>query len=365
MSKKIIVTFFILVCIIFITGCSDSNPDGAPDNGNSGNDLVDDSDDDDVNPPDSRWLYTQDNHIYKSDGTVFMARGANLQDTRGCNACAYSEPDVDEVKRRIDALVDDWNADFIRLTLESYAEANYRNHYLGVLDDEAYLDDIIEIIDYIGTKQNVYVLLSLWIDPTFNDMGWPTANTIEVWEKIAETFADTPHVMFGLVNEPEFNYNGNQDADVWQAMNNAVAAIRRIEDDLNGNHHLITVQGTGGWSRFIEYYVDHPITAGGGVNIAYETHVYNPQGDFEALFINPSNDIPVIIGEFGPAYMDEADCQVLMDRADALSVPYLAWTFHQRCPPNLIVDYSNGGCGVDMAIEPTSWGTLVKNHLSE
>ncbi len=367
MLKKRIVTLFVLtLLVIFCHGCNNSGRNTTPGNDSSENDIVDEPGDNEDIPPESTWLYTSGNHIYKSDGTVFMGRGANLQDSRGCNACAYNEPNVDEVKRRIDVLVDTWKADFIRLTLESYEEANYRNHFQGVLDDEEYLTDIIEIIDYIGTKPGVYVLLSLWVDPSFDNMGWPTADTITVWEKIAETFYDKPYVMFGLVNEPEYNFDGGYDDDVWQAMNSAVAAIRSTENSLNGKHHIITVQGTGGWSRFIEYYVGHPITAGNGENIAYETHVYNPQSDFESLFINPSSSIPVIIGEFGPTtYMNEDDCQALMNSAENLSVPYLAWTFHQRCAPNLIMDYSNNGCGVDMDIVPTEWGELLKNQLAK
>src|SRR5690606_24864998 len=47
-----------------------------------------------------------------------------------------------------------------------------------------------------------------------------------------------------------------------------------------------------------------------------------------------------------------------------LKVPTLAWTFHMRCPPNLIVDNSNGGCGVGMDLRPTAWGQLLKDHLA-
>ena len=61
------------------------------------------------------------------------------------------------------------------------------------------------------------------------------------------------------------------------------------------------MQGTRSWSRVLDYYLTHPITAGGGVNIAYETHVYDPSSTFAARFENPSATIPVIIGEFGPA----------------------------------------------------------------
>jgi hypothetical protein len=80
----------------------------------------------------------------------------------------------------------------------------------------------------------------------------------------------------------------------------------------------------------------------------------------------PSQTLPVIIGEFGPAdsYMSEADCTELMDQADPLQIPYTGWTFHQRCPPNLLVDHVGSGCGVGMSLDPTSWGTLLKDRLT-
>lgn len=70
---------------------------------------------------DDRWLRTEQHHLVPADGSVWRGRGANVHDTRSCNACTWYEPDVGEVLRRIDELVDGWGANFIRLDLESYA----------------------------------------------------------------------------------------------------------------------------------------------------------------------------------------------------------------------------------------------------
>jgi hypothetical protein len=311
-------------------------------------------------------LYTSLNHIYTLDGNIWQGRGANLMDTRSCNACAYQKPNVDEVKRRIDELVDIWKADFIRLNLESYGSADGRdpNNWASVLADSNYIENIKSIVRYIGTKPNVYVMVSLWVDPSINNMGWPTSTTNTVWSTLVDALGDQLHVLFGVVNEPEYNFDGSQDPDVWSAMNSAVQTIRDEETLKGFSPHVIVVQGTRDWGRRLDYYITHPITAGGGNNIAYETQVYNPSADFKTLFEDPSNTLPVIIGQFGPNGMTEADCATMMIRADALKIPYLAWAFHMRCPPNLLEDYSNGGCGVGMALVPTSWGLLLKNHLT-
>jgi endoglucanase len=318
-------------------------------------------------PTTGEWLYTSGNHIYLPDGSVFHGRGANLHDTRSCNACTAMDPDPDEVMRRADELIDGWGANFVRLDLESYSsDDGYRVQYLGVLDDAAYLTDVKEIVAHIAAKPGVYVMLSLWEDPTFSALGWPTAETIHIWERLAAEFLDEDRVLFALCNEPQSNFDGAQDVQVWQAMNDAVAAIRAVEDARGGTHHIVAVQGTGGWSRRLDYYVTHPITAGGGENIAYEVHVYNPEADFADMWIAPAETLPVIIGEFGPVegYMNLADCDALQVAARTAEVPHLAWTFHMRCPPNLLVDDSGGGCGVDMALDATEWGTQLETNLA-
>ena len=314
----------------------------------------------------SGWLEVRGNHILLG-GQPWHGRGANFHDTRSCNACSYQAPDVAEVKRRVDLLVDGWKANFIRLDLESYASPDdgyggTRVHWKGVLDDPGYLADIQAIVDHVASKPGVYVLLALWVDPTFTALGWPSASTLPEWTRLAETFLYQPRVLFGLCNEPQSNFDGKQDAQAWDAMQKAVAAVRSVEDAAGTPHHVITVQGTGGWARYLDYYASHPIP---GDRIAYEVHVYNGQTDFGWLFEEPAATLPVVIGEFGPAdgYMTTDDAAALTVRARALEIPHLAWTFHQRCPPNLLVE-TGGGCGVGMPLEPTAWGIQLRDDLA-
>ncbi len=310
------------------------------------------------------WLYTEGNHIYRPDGGLWVGRGANIHDTRSCNACSWAAPDVAEVLRRIDTLVDDWNADFLRLDLESYAEASGRTHWQGVLDDPGYLADVEAIVAHVATKPGVYVMVSLWASDFFSELGWPTDHSRLEWQVLTEVFLDQPHVLFGVVNEPESNFSGTQDAEVWEAMNQTVATIRTVEDSASSPRHIVAVQGTGAWARRLGYYVSNPITAGSGENVAYEIHVYNPTSDFADMLTTPAQTLPVIIGEYGPANMSSDDCQNLMDLADQQGIPHLAWTFHMRCSPDLLVDNSSGGCGVDMPLQPTAWGQQLIDHLA-
>lgn len=311
------------------------------------------------------WLYSSGNHLRVSGGTgVWHARGANLPDTRSCDACTFFAPSTAEVNRRADELIS-WGANFIRLDMESYASSGGRTQWANPLQDPAYVQDLATIVSHIGTHPGVYVMVSVWVDPTITAEGWPSAATGDTWAKLAQVFASQKHVLFGVVNEPQNNYDGAQDAQVWTAMNDTVARIRAVEASLGVPNHVVVVQGTGGWARRLGYYVTHPITAGGGRNIAYEVHVYDAASQFNTLFVQPSQTLPVIIGEFGPAgTMSQADAQALMDQAETLEIPWLAWTFHMRCSPNMLTDFSGGGCGVGMALAPTSFGTLVRTQLA-
>jgi endoglucanase len=325
------------------------------------------------------WLATSGNRIVNSDGSVWIGRGANIHDTRSCGGGTLVDgtpindnaTGVAEVKRRIDVLTDQWRANFIRLVLESrrpqdsyVADANYRSR-------------IREIVDYIGTKPGVYVLVSVWLDPSLDANGWPTVATNAILAQLAQDFYASPHVLYGVSNEPESNFDGAQDAQVWTRMNDAVAAIRAAESALGPNRHIVTVQGTRDWARDLSYYVSHPITAGGGVNVAYETHIYNSPSDFASLLLaSPSRTIPVIVGEFGPVN-DEwhsatvNDMQTLMDMAKAHNISHLAWTFHQYCPPNLFADTPGAAWNADsttpnwigMPIFPTDFGQLLIDNL--
>jgi endoglucanase len=328
---------------------------GNPDAGNQGGD----------------WLYTNCNAIRRSDGKTWMARGANLPDTRGCDACTHdAAPNVDEVFRRIDALTDGWGATFIRLDLEAYPASGGRAQWKSVVDDPQYLADVQRIVAYAAKKPGVYVLLSPWLDPTQDAQGWPTGQTRTLLAVLAEAFKDQPRVMFAVASQPHDNLDGSQDPQAWAAMNDAVAAVRATEQRLGSKQHLVAVPGLGSWGRRLDWLVTHPIQAGGGRNVVYQVNAWDRAAAFKERFEDAARTLPVIIGEFGPATvygstMGEDDARALMERAEALSIPWLAWTFHMRCPPNLLEDLSTRACGGGMNLQPTAWGGMVKAQLAK
>jgi hypothetical protein len=55
----------------------------------------------------------------------------------------------------------------------------------------------------------------------------------------------------------------------------------------------------------------------------------------------------------------------MMDEAELRDITWSAWTFHQRCSPDLLVDQTGAGCGAGMELEPTDWGNVIKARLAE
>jgi hypothetical protein len=204
---------------------------------------------------------------------------------------------------------------------------------------------------------------------------WPTEASLPVYRRLAEAFADNPQVLFGLMNEPHDTPERN--AELAAIFNRAIEEIRSVERARRVPQHIIVAQAPQLWAREVQYFIDHPLTGGGGTNIAYEVHPYNPPSDYERLVVQPARRVPLIIGECAPfeafgTTVTEADVQQLFHLAEDNDVPYLGWMFHQRCEPDMLEDTGGPGydqCGFNGAgtvfrWQPTSWGTLLKNQLA-
>jgi endoglucanase len=363
----------------------DASQDAAGSGGSSGaggSGAVDGSSAD-APPPPSAGLSVRGNKIVNSDGTPFRGRGANLHDTRSCNACTWSAPNPRGLMAWSDELLDRWHANFVRFLLTAYESSEGRAQWRGLLDDPQYYADIQAVVDHMTAKRGVYVMVTLFTDPTMEPRGtaphaeWPTEATLPVYRKLAEAFYDNPKVLFGLMNEPHDPPANN--SDLAEIFNKAIEEIRTVERARGVPEHIIVAQAPQNYARDLTYWLSNPLTAGGGTNIAYEVHPYNREAEFDALVVQPAKRLPVIIGEFGPAgdgssvYMTESDAEELMRVAEANDIPYLAWSFHQRCPPNLLEDEGQAGydgCGFVGAgtvyrWPPTAWGTRVKNRLAQ
>ena len=306
-------------------------------------------------------------------GSPFHGRGADLHDERSCEACAFAPRNPDGVNRWADELIDNWHATFIRFLLSAKAAPLNASEvqWMNLVDDPAYLGDIQTNVEHM-TSKGAFVLVTLFADPTMKDNNtdfdseWPGSlgDTNTRYEKLAETFADNTHVLFGLTNEP--HTQPAHDAELAAVFADAIAHIRAVEDSHGVHHHVIVVQAPEGYARDLSYFVAHPFA---GDQIAYEIHPYNPATDFDALVVQPSKTLPVLIGEYGPAgTMTESDIRTLWTTAQGSEVPYIGWVFHMRCPPNMLQDTASDGCGLAAStgynFPRTAWGDLLHDHLA-
>ena len=324
-------------------------------------------------PGHSEWLVVSGNRIQFDDGRPFHGRGANLHDERSCEACAFAPRNPDGLNRWADELIDNWHASFIRFLLSAKAAPlnASEQQWMNLVDDPAYLADIKTNVEHMSAKPGVYILVTQFADPTMKDNNtdfdseWPSSlgDTNTRYEKLAETFYDNPRVLFGLTNEP--HTQAAHDDELVGVFADGISHIRAVEDSHGTPHHIIVVQAPEGYARDLSYFVQHPLA---GDNIAYEIHPYNPATDFDALIVQPSKTLPILIGEYGPAgNMTESDIRTLWTTAQANEVPYIGWVFHMRCPPNMLQDTASDGCGLDVstgyAFPRTAWGDLLHDHL--
>ncbi|MFT3924050.1 MAG: cellulase family glycosylhydrolase [Myxococcales bacterium] len=317
-------------------------------------------------------LVVQGNRILL-DGAPFHGRGANLNDVRSCGACSFAPPDPAGIDRWADELIDGWHANFIRFVLSSKSAPynQYELQWNNLVDDPAYLAAIVQNVRHMTQKPGVYVLVTLFMDPTMKpnngdyDSEWPFSmgDTNTRYAALAEAFHDDPKVLFGLTNEP--HTSPEHAAELASAYARAITTIRAVEDKHGVPHHVVVVQAPGGWARDLDYFVAHPLA---GDQIAYEVHPYNRASDLDALLAKPSATLPLVIGEYGLTdLMDESDIRALWQLAQEHEIPHIAWAFHHNCPPSLLQNTAPDGCGLSASsgydFPRTEWGDLLYEHL--
>jgi aryl-phospho-beta-D-glucosidase BglC (GH1 family) len=215
------------------------------------------------------------------------------------------------------------------------------------------------VINKIGDSAGVYVIVTLRSDESMsvcnaNDDAtcFPEAATHAVYRALVDSFANKPHVMFGLSNEPGGNIKTS--AELRQAMSAAVDAIRARERELGVPEHIVVVQGNN-WTSAIDFYATQPLTQ---TNVVYEYHSYPPTSS-EYTFAN----IPVIIGEYGGANwqgMSPSVADAFFRDIEAKKISSLAWYFspYSAVAPALLNVTHDGN-----QISPNRWGTAVRDYL--
>lgn len=345
------------------------------------------------------WLSTSGNHILASPGTNWVSHGVNVPDAR-CNNSCYSNgnhennPNLALVRIR-DAI--NRGANIIRIPLESDriqdgSSTGISSVTSNLIDEPNYVNSVIRLVNYATSFTGVYVMVSMWHDPTlvYNPTNRtfsaePTPSTDAVYRVLVDNFHSNPAVIYGLSNEP-FKENSVGDANIWEAMDHAVDTIRTRERSYSDPPHLISIQGRG-YSNNLTYYINRPISSGGGNNVIYEAHIYD-QNKISA-FLAASKSIPVIVGEYGPSEPNTANpndwqgknynftgsvlplSQVpdFIRQMRQQEISYIAWAHAQQDAPNIFASSPND-VGRSLTCNPnavtpslTSFGEIVNRDL--
>jgi hypothetical protein len=231
---------------------------------------------------DGRWLRDQ-------NGNTVSLRGLNTVDPWwGTNYQQMGDADYYETLERLTNMKRDWYPRVFRVPFQ---------HSLDEVGIETTIEEYMRpIVDFLGDR-NCYVILDYhrierWdtddIDQRLRDF----------WNAVAPLFADDPHVLFELFNEPTEPYGDG--VDDWTAWRKTAQPWV----DLVRSHAPDTplIVGSPRWSSYTRYARDDPFE---GDNLLYAAHVYPSHRldyDMDALAA-VADDFPLFMSEWG--YVNE------------------------------------------------------------
>lgn len=310
-------------------------------------------------------LTTQGSQLRTPDGGVVVLRGVMVPDPANLAEDGRFERDlVEDVAAT--------GANVLRVPVHPGSWA----------DDGDYLWRYLDPIARWAGEAGMYVILDWHVIGDVSTGDAPSDpdlfaadldETREFWTAVAAHFADAPHVLFELVNEPQ-----GIAPDDWRDVAGELTAVVREQ----GANQPVIVGGT-------EYARDLSWLADGGVDdgeVVYATHVYpiHGQAGWDAWFGDVTDRYPLLLTEWGfqdenrldgPAYLagDAAGYgrPLLQALADEGASGWVACWWDDRWDPAMFTpagddDSSSGSAGDDDSTfgEPTRWGAFVLNELA-
>jgi len=324
------------------------------------------------------WLTTDRNRILRTDtGEPKLLRGINrsgLEHTEPTSAgfLAAAEFTIEEVRE----IVLNWNANVLRIPFNQDWALRGRGGHSA----EEYLSSLDQVISW-AAELGAYTILDLqWLDadtvyghirgtnrakvpnrvaPT------PNASSILLWRTLADRYRDEPAVIFDLFNEPHdplkddstpihliapdgsvFESNasfvGPEEWNPWAER--LVAEVRTVRP-----RGLILIAGVD-WSFDLSRI---HVNAGA---IIYSAHIYpHHRRDRWHRPLGRSDDVPILVGEWGGSDKDLRFGEDLSGRMRELGLGWTAWSWVDR--PHLVVQPRAPN------YFPTAFGALVRSQL--
>ncbi len=304
-------------------------------------------------------LHVEGKYIYNAEGEKVRLTGANIPDLQWATG---GDNDLD---RRIGILLDQWNANCVRLCVHSkfwfgqewYQNSNYSDYRRKV-------DDIIKQV----TSRGKYVILNL------HEFYAITDQNKRFWEDAAQVYKNNPGVIFGLLNEPhditwdEWRNGGKlKTSDAYGEKTIDIYGHQQILEMLRkqGARNIVIAGGLD-WAYYLNgiadgydglehgYRLEEPQGMGGN-GIIYDTHIYPMKPEYNPLekaLDCVVDDVPILVGEYGHwgerlfDWYDNYICEYphvwmneIQDYIERNELNYTCWSFHIGASPAMFTDY--------------------------
>lgn len=326
-------------------------------------------------------LHAEGNRIIGPDGRTVRLRGVNI-------ASLEWTDEGENVLRSLEVAIDDWGTNVVRVPL---SQDRWFGRSPTQQDGGAGYRAIVDAMVAGAAERGAYILLDLhWSNAGARGRfagqhQMPDRGSLHFWEALGQRYANHPAVLMGLYNEPH-----SVSWDVWlnggeveekvesQTRHDPTKPLQRIRTNVRyravGHQELYDAVRAAGAAENL-------IVAGGldwgydlagvltgyairGRDVVYDSHVYpgkdwKPELSWENAFLTPSQQVPVLIGEWGGGgWRREGQEEFLPRMVECLrengQLSWTAWDFHPTAGPTLIRSWD---------YEPTEFGQVVFDEL--
>ena len=194
-------------------------------------------------------LQVKDLQLCDEDGNPVQLAGMSTMGWQWCGECYTQES--------VETLVNEWNINVLRLAM--YVEEGGYNE-----NQDQFRDKVCSLVDICG-EFGIYCIVDWHILTPGNPLDSTYAGAEEFFRFMANKYADKPHVLFEICNEPnncmekgnpEKPWECTKETDVtWDMIaeyaNTIIPAIHNEYDAINAPHPVIIV-GTPQWDQLVD-----------------------------------------------------------------------------------------------------------------
>ena len=189
-------------------------------------------------------------------------------------------------KENLTVLKEEWNTNVFRLAM--YTEEN------GYISNPSIGENILKQIDLV-ISEDMYVIVD-WHILSDGNPKTHLNEALTFFEKISKKYANDPHVIYEICNEP--NGNVSWDNDIKPYADQVISVIRSNSKD------AIIIVGTSTWSQDVLDPISNPIE---DKNVLYALHFYaGTHTDWLRQRVQQALDsgLPIFVSEWGTSAAD-------------------------------------------------------------